>query len=135
MTAEFGDANVFVKELTLSLLDGWANMEVAEGVAPNAVASEGVGLTDGFPKLKPVDTEGWPKPEVADFGWAKSEVGRLSPDRGFIPKVLVKGEDEAGAAAPKADLGGSSGMKSESGSSSGWLSSAWSVIWSSIWLS
>ena len=55
------------EELMPSLLGCWPKVEVNVDVAAEADASGGVGLTEGFPKLKPVDVEGWPKPETEGF--------------------------------------------------------------------
>jgi hypothetical protein len=57
----------FAEGLMPSLLGCWPKTDVKEDVAADVDPSEAVGLTEGFPKLKPVDAEGWPKPEAGGF--------------------------------------------------------------------
>jgi hypothetical protein len=124
-----GDAGVkgLASGLSVSL---FSDCPVGNGGAAKVGASERVWLTDGFPKLKPVDVEGWPKLEVIGLDCRKGG-GAWPSEAGLVGaklKGLVEGAFSVG-------LGASWGTKSESESSSAELTSTLSSICSSIWLS
>jgi hypothetical protein len=66
--AGFTEPKGFAEGFIPSLLGCWPKTDVKEDVAAEVDASGIMGLTEGFPKLKPVDAEGWPKPEAGGFG-------------------------------------------------------------------
>ena len=64
----FTEPKGFEEGLKPSLFVCWPKTDVSEAVVAEVDASEVVGFTEGLPKLKPVDAEGWPKPEAGGFG-------------------------------------------------------------------